>query len=113
MTISTTMLLIIIGCCLVTLIPRIVPFIIVKRFELPTIVRQWLGYIPICILTALVVQGLWTIEAGYKLVVDWRYLLALIPTTIAAIWTRSLAITVIVGVLAMALLRLWLPALGG
>ena len=107
MTISTTMLLIILGCCLVTLIPRIAPFILVKKVSLPKWMTDWLSYIPICILTALIVQGMWAVEQG-KLILSWHYILALIPTAIAALWTRSLAVTVIVGVVGMALLRLWL-----
>lgn len=108
MTLSTAMLLTIIGCCLVTLLPRIAPFILVKKVELPQSVKKWLGYIPICILTALVVQGMWSVEQGIKLTLHWHYLLALLPTVAAAIWTRSLAITVITGVIAAALVRLWL-----
>jgi len=110
MTISTTMLLIVLGCCLVTLIPRIAPFILVKKVKLPKWMTDWLSYIPICILTALIVQGMWTVEDG-KLSLSWHYILALIPTSVAALWTRSLAVTVIVGVVSMALLRLWLTTI--
>ena len=93
-----------IGCALVTVIPRILPFIFVRRFKLPNVVMKWLSYIPVCILTALVVENM-IIQTEQALQIDWTILLALIPTLLIAIWTKSLAITVVIGVVTMALIR--------
>lgn len=104
---STAFIWIILGCTLVTWVPRILPFIIVKAKPLPPAMMKWLSYIPICILTALVVEHVWIIEQGhsFKLALNYPFLLALIPTIIVAVWSRSLAITVVVGVILMALVR--------
>ena len=57
MTTSIAMVLLILGCALVTWIPRILPFVLVKNMKLPKIVLRWLAYIPVCILSALVIEG--------------------------------------------------------
>lgn len=103
---TMNMLLLMIGCMLVTWIPRILPFLFVRAITLPQIVLRWLTYIPICILSALVFETIFNV--GETVVtIDWLHLLALIPTFLIAIWTRSLSLTVVVGVVTMALLRLF------
>lgn len=104
MSLNSTILLIIIGCALVTAIPRIIPFVLVKNIPLPEPVIKWLSFIPVCILTALVVDSV-LIEAEHGLEVDWEVLIVIIPSLFTAIWTKSLSITVIVGVVLMALVR--------
>lgn len=104
MSTSMPFIWLLIGCALVTVIPRILPFIFVRRFKLPNVVMKWLSYIPVCILTALVVENM-IIQTEQALQIDWTILLALIPTLLIAIWTKSLAITVVIGVVTMALIR--------
>ena len=107
MSTTTAFIAIVIGCGIVTWIPRIVPFILVKKIELPKVIMRWLSYIPICILTALIVERIWIIDGkGFAAIsIDLPFIYALIPTIIVAIWSRSLSITVLVGVIAMALVR--------
>ena len=95
----------IVGCAVVTWIPRILPFIFVKNVELPDVVMRWLKYIPICILSALVFESLF-VEGERFVVPDWQSVAAFIPTLITALVTKSLSWTVIVGVVSMALVRL-------
>lgn len=104
MTTTVATFLVILGCMLVTWIPRIVPFLFVKKVQLPDIVLRWLKYIPVCILSALVFESLFD-ESGRFVTFDWLNLGAAIPTLIVAIWTKSLSKTVLVGVASMALLR--------
>lgn len=106
MTTTVNMLLLLTGCALVTWLPRILPFLFVKSVELPSVVLRWLKYIPICILSALVFEGLFE-EKGRLVVIDGYYFFAAIPTLIVAVWTKSLSKTVIIGVASMALLRLF------
>lgn len=105
MTISMSMVWLILGCMIVTLIPRIIPFIFVKNVRLPDAVLKWLSYIPVCILTALVVENL-ILKTGDSLRIDWTVLVAMFPTLAVALWTKSLSLTVIVGVAVMAGIRL-------
>ncbi|KGA96026.1 branched-chain amino acid transporter AzlD [Alkalihalobacillus alcalophilus ATCC 27647 = CGMCC 1.3604] len=106
MTLTTTMVVLIIGCALVTIIPRILPFIFVKKLQLPDVVLKWLSFIPVCILTALVVQSVVNVDAD-GFVIDQSVILVLIPTIAVAILTKSLSITVITGVGFMAVVRLF------
>lgn len=103
---TMTMMLLILGCMLVTWLPRILPFLFVRAIALPDIVMRWLRYIPICILSALVFETIFHVE-GRIVTIDWLHSVALLPTLFIAIWTKSLSITVIVGVVTMALLRLF------
>ncbi|MCR8657582.1 AzlD domain-containing protein [Paenibacillus endoradicis] len=107
MSTTTSFIWIIIGCAIVTWLPRIAPFILVKKVVLPEVMMKWLSYIPICILTALIVENVWTIDGkGITAIsIDLPFLYALIATVIVAIWSRSLSLTVLVGVIAMALVR--------
>lgn len=104
MTTSIGMVLLILGCALVTWIPRILPFILVKNLKMPAILLRWLAYIPVCILSALVIEGLFEKQA-HIVTVQWMNVMALIPTLVVALVTKSLSKTVVVGVLTMAILR--------
>ncbi|MED4861824.1 AzlD domain-containing protein [Bacillus atrophaeus] len=107
MSMSLPMLWLILGCAIVTVIPRIVPFIFVRSVQLPEVVLKWLSYIPICILTALVTENM-LIETENAVELDWTVLLAMLPTLLTALWTKSLSATVIIGVISMAFIRLFL-----
>ncbi|MBQ0138813.1 MAG: AzlD domain-containing protein [Kurthia sp.] len=102
--ISTSMFLLLIGCALVTWVPRILPFIFVRTMKLPAIVMRWLAYIPVCILSALVISNLFE-KHDQLVVLNWPIFFAFLPTVLVAIWTKSLSITVIVGVVSMAAIR--------
>ncbi|MBS4207246.1 AzlD domain-containing protein [Bacillus sp. FJAT-50079] len=104
MSINLSILLIILGCAVVTFIPRVIPFIVIRNIQLPKIVVKWLSYIPICIFAALIVDS-FIIQGQSLLSIDWSTLVAIIPTLIVAIWTKSLSITVIVGIVCMAAIR--------
>ncbi|MEC1434873.1 AzlD domain-containing protein [Bacillus spizizenii] len=106
MSINTYILMVIIGCALVTMIPRIIPFLVVRNITLPEPVLKWLSYVPVCILTALVVKDC-MIQSSDSLQLNWPAAVILIPTLLIAMKTKSLSITVISGVLLMAGLRLW------
>lgn len=96
----------IVGCCLVTLIPRIVPFLISKHIDFPKKFLLFLSYVPICILTALLVQSILEVsEHGFPKI-KMLEALSCIPTLLIAIKTKDLMKTVIVGMITMALLRM-------
>ncbi|MGX9134917.1 AzlD domain-containing protein [Rummeliibacillus sp. JY-2-4R] len=100
----TTILWVIVGCAFVTWLPRIIPFIFVRSVKMPDVVLKWLSFIPICILSALVVENLLNTEGSF-VKLNWPILGAFIPTLIIALWTKSLSTTVVVGVISMAVIR--------
>lgn len=107
MSVDIQILLLILACGLVTFIPRVVPFVVAKKIPFPAPVIKWLSFIPVCILTALVVDSFIT-EGNQTLNIDWDVLIVIIPTLIIALWTKSLSITVIAGVVLMAVVRAFL-----
>lgn len=107
MSIHFPTLMVIIGCAVVTAIPRLLPFLIIRNMKLPEPVLKWLSYIPICILTALVTES-FIVQTEHSLVFDWPVIAVLIPTFLLAVWTRSLFITVIAGIVLMAAFRFFI-----
>jgi len=88
--------LLVLGCALVTALPRVLPLVLLSRFELPAPLRQWLGYVPVAVLTALL--SLELLAGGGSAV------LAIIPALVVAALTGNLLATVAIGVGAYALL---------
>jgi branched-subunit amino acid transport protein len=101
---SLGMVLVILGCALVTWIPRIMPFVLVKNIKMPNIVLRWLAYIPVCILSALVIEGFFE-KQDQLVTIHWMNVIVFIPTLLIALLTKSLSKTVIAGVLTMAIMR--------
>ena len=104
MSMNSTVLAVIALSALVTVIPRILPFILVRNLRLPDAVMKWLYFVPVCILTALVIENMLMQEQS-RLSIDWPVLLILLPTAIIAYKYRSLSMTVVSGVLLMAIYR--------
>lgn len=104
MKLDLTVMFVILGCALVTWVPRIIPFVVVRKMNLPAPVLTWLSYIPICLFAALIVKsGLVQTEGTVE--VDWKTVGAIVPTLFVAIWTKSLLASVLFGVSAMAIIR--------
>lgn len=106
MNVSLSMLLLIAACAAVTILPRVLPFLIIRNLKLPVLALRWLSYIPICILTALVISNV--LEENGPLSVDWQVIVIMIPTILFALWTKSLLFTVVFGVVLMAALRFFI-----
>ncbi|WP_125568455.1 AzlD domain-containing protein [Companilactobacillus insicii] len=104
--ISKNIMLILIGSALVTWIPRITPFILGKMVKFPAIVTRFLQYLPLSILCALLLETVFNAKAGTLATPKWDVVIALIPTVITAVWLKDLMKTVVVGIIAMALVRL-------
>ena len=89
-------LIIIILCGIVTILVRVIPFMMISRVNLPDVLIRWLSFIPITLFTALVLDGLIQQHegsVGYTLNVP--FIIALIPTILLAIYTRSLTLSLI------------------
>jgi branched-subunit amino acid transport protein len=53
-----TILLIILGCALVTYLPRMLPMVVLKNIHLPPFIQSFLRYIPYAALGALIFPGI-------------------------------------------------------
>lgn len=102
---SLTNLWVVLGCGLVTLISRVFPFAVIKNLRLPAPVINFLSFVPIAIMTALTVQSLITPHLGHWATINVANCYAAIPATIAGILSKSLLVVVVVGIMAMAVIR--------
>jgi len=90
-------LLLVLGMGIVTYLPRWVPLILLSRRQLPEWLKQWLDFVPVAVLSALILPAVVTTGDSRHLDVFQPALLVSIPVFIFAWKTRSLAGTVIVG----------------
>ncbi|MBX9097032.1 AzlD domain-containing protein [Streptococcus gordonii] len=104
--ISKYILLAILLSALVTWIPRFLPFILVKYKGLPPMAERFLKYLPISIIFALILSSITNAKTGQLPSFKWLDLLAIFPTTYIAFKYKNLILTVVCGVILVALLRL-------
>ena len=90
----------------VSWVPRVLPFILVKYKGLPDIVVQFLHYLPVSILFALILSSIMTEKIGHLPQLKWMEILASVPTVIVAFKSKNLLYAVTVGIVSMALIRL-------
>lgn len=105
MEVRWSILLIIVGCTLVTFIPRVLPLVILSQMELPKWVIRWLKNVPVAVMAALLAQALLLSDDQFSISENYLQLLAAIPAFIIAILTKSLLGTVMVGVIFMMIFR--------
>ena len=110
--ISNYILLAILLSALVTWIPRVLPFILVKYKGLPPLVERFLKYLPVSIIFALILSSVTDVKTGHFPTFKWLDLLAVFPTAYLAFKYKNLIATVVFGVALVALLRLAASFLG-
>ena len=86
----------------VAFIPRFLPLMLFTKRAIPEWFNEWMKYVPVSLFTALVVKDIFIDSAPYQLVFGH---IAVIVVVIAY-RTRSMAISVIVGLIAVFLLSL-------
>ncbi|NPV90269.1 MAG: AzlD domain-containing protein [Firmicutes bacterium] len=99
------LILVVLAMMLVTYPPRALPLVLLSGRDLPGWLTSWLGYVPVAVISALLAPGL--LIQDQRLTIYWQnpYLLAAIPTFLAAIKTRNLFISVLVGMLSLVLVN--------
>ncbi len=96
---------VIIGGCVVTVLPRVLPITILSKMKLNKRIEEFLTYIPISILTALIAVELFTVDNKFTIKEHSLEILAALPVILVAIKKNNLLLTVIVGVVSIAVLR--------
>jgi branched-subunit amino acid transport protein len=103
---NKTLWIIIGGMGLVTVLPRILPILLLSGRKLPPVAERWLSLIVPAILSALLFPELVFMgDTAFALSTSNTFLMASIPTFWVAWRTKSLYKTVIVGIAAAASLR--------
>lgn len=93
------------GMALVTQIPRILPFLILGSKPLPQGLRQWLSYVPASIICAMLATELLVNQGRVTYVGKEIFLLAAVPTLFMAVTARNILVSVLTGLVSVALLR--------
>ena len=99
-------ILTILGCTIVTWLSRIVPFILLKKFDLPKPIVEYLSFVPIVIMSVLWFNSLFVQRIGEFPEINYENLLASLPTVLSAIISKSLLVIVVVGIFSLAIIRL-------
>jgi branched-subunit amino acid transport protein len=86
-----------IGMGLVTYLPRAIPLLYLAHKQLPQWAIDWLGLIPVAILSALIAPILFADPTSHKFIFGKQELIVAIPTLLFSLKTRSLGGTVILG----------------
>jgi branched-subunit amino acid transport protein len=103
MDVRPEILIVILGAALVTVVPRVLPLVVLTRLEMPESLKAWLAYVPIAILAVLTAGELFLDQGA--LAPKWRDLAAVIPVIAVVALSRSLIGAVVAGVATIALLR--------
>ena len=102
---TSYILLTILGCTIVTWLSRVLPFVLLKKFDLPKAVIEYLSFVPIVIMSALWINSLFIQRIGEFPQINYENLLASLPTVVSAIVSKSLLVIVVVGIVSLAIIR--------
>jgi branched-subunit amino acid transport protein len=95
----------IVGMLVVTYLPRLLPLWLFSSRSLPPLVIAWLRYVPVAVLSAMLLPSLILAEGRIALGGSNLFFWAAIPTFIVAWKSRSLFAAVLVGMLIVAGVR--------
>ncbi len=104
---NKSLVLIILGMAIVTYLPRLLPAIFLAKKNLPDVIRTWLTYVPVGILSAMLFPSLLISDTVMDISLSNVSLYASIPTFLIAYYTRSLLITVILGITLVSIIKLY------
>lgn len=99
------LLIVMIGMTAVTFLPRVLPITLLAGRKLPPLLTIWLSFVPVAVLSALVLPDLLLVNGQLCLHWDNRFLLATFPTLIVCWLTKSLFGALAVGMTTLALIR--------
>ena len=98
--------LLIIGMALVTFLPRYLPFGLAGKVVIPPLIARALSFVPIAVLTVIIVQTSFFRQGELSLSLDNHYLLASVIAFFAALFTKQLYWTIFLGLLSFGAMKL-------
>jgi branched-subunit amino acid transport protein len=96
---------VVIGMLAVTYLARLIPMLVLSRMEIPEGFRRWLQFVPVAVLSALLVPNILLQNGGLALRLDNTYLLAAVPTLIVAARFKNIFLTVLCGIICLMIIR--------
>ena len=103
-----TIFLTILGMMAVTYVPRALPLLALAQRTLPEAVIRWLGFIPVAVLSAMLLPSLIVTDKGLDFSSENIFLWAAIPTFLVCWKTKSFIGAIVTGMACVALGRLFL-----
>lgn len=88
-----------------TFFPRYIPFALAGKVEIPSWISRALAYVPIAVLSSIVVQTSVIREGNPLISLDNLHLLAAIASFVTAVISRHLFLTITIGLIVFGLLR--------
>lgn len=101
-------LLIILGMALVTFFTRCGALILFNFTKIPHWLERWLKYVPIAILTALIIPALLVPQGNLEISIHNHYLIAGVVTAIIAYKTQNILASLSTGMVTMLSLRFFM-----
>lgn len=102
--------LLIIAMTLVTFIPRALPLALASRMHLPARVQQALNYVPIAVLTVIIVQTGFFTQGHLNISIQNPYLWASSAALLTALLQKRLFVTILVGLASYTFAIYWISA---
>ena len=101
--------LLILGMALVTFAVRYPPLALVGRLELPERVIRALRYVPVAVLTAIIVPAVLMPQGELDLRLENAYLIAALTAVVVSWRTKNLLLTIVIG---MGVFLVWRAVMG-
>ncbi len=102
---NVDLLLCIIGCALVTAIPRVFPLMYLSTESLPKSILHWLSFIPVAVMSSLLIPELVIQDGSLNISIYNIYFVSAFPAGFVAYRTKSFFGTIACAMGTVALLR--------
>ncbi len=99
------LILCIVGCTLVTAIPRVLPLMYLSTEDLPEAILRWLSFVPVAVMSALLVPDLVIQNGSLSISIYNVYFISAFPAGFVAWHTKSFFGTILCAMATVAFLR--------
>lgn len=98
----------IVAMTVLTFLPRYIPLALAGKIHIPPLLVQALEFVPIAVLTAIIVQATMVREGEVLVSTENHYLIASVLAFVTALVSRHLMLTIVVGLVTFSICRLQL-----
>lgn len=94
-----------VGCMLVTVIPRVGPVMYLHAESLPDLLRHWLSFVPVAVMAALLGPDVFIYQGEFMPTHHNLFLMTAIPALLVVWWSKSFFGTIVFSMGFVALMR--------
>ncbi|MBO4301359.1 MAG: AzlD domain-containing protein [Desulfovibrio sp.] len=91
------LLLCLLGSVAATLLPKVLPLTFLKGDSLPPLLRQWLSFVPVAVMAALVGPDVFFYEGQFNASTSNLFLMVALPSLLLAWWSKNYFLTIAFG----------------